>query len=108
MPLELVELRAEAAEAFSSSHRSESLLSVQRDLKGLIQRAHRIGFYTLECEAKLALGELESKLSASSGAAHLSALSQQARDRGFVFYADQANRLNSHAPETEAMNRLPR
>ena len=108
MPLELVELRAEAAEAFSSSHRNESLLSVQRDLKGLIQRAHRIGFYTLECEAKLALGELESKLSASSGAAHLSALSQQARDRGFVFYADQANRLNSHAPETEAMNRLPR
>ncbi|WP_348263418.1 tetratricopeptide repeat protein [Telmatobacter sp. DSM 110680] len=108
MPLELLALRIDSAEASAAPHRSEGLLVVQRDLKSLIQRAHRIGFYTLECEARLALADVESKLSPSVGSAHLVALSQQARDRGFVLYADQAASLNSHPPEAEAMNKPPR
>ena len=108
MPLELLAMRIDGAEASAALHRSEGLLSVQRDLKSLIQRAHRIGFYTLECEARLALADIESKVSPATGSAHLAALSQQARDRGFGLYADEARSLNSHAPEAEAMNKPPR
>jgi eukaryotic-like serine/threonine-protein kinase len=108
MPLELLELRVDGAEASASPRRSEGgLLSVQRGLKSLIQRAHQIGFYTLECEARLALADVESKLSPAFGIAHLSALSQQARDRGFILYADEADILNSRPPAAEAMNKPP-
>jgi tetratricopeptide (TPR) repeat protein len=108
MPVELLALRVQAAEAFASPHGGDTLRSVQRDLKTLTQKAHRIGFYTLECEARLVLGEIESRLSPAVGSLHLAALSLEARDRGLVLYADQAGEFNSHPPVAVAMNKPPR
>ena len=108
MPLDLLALRVKAAEAPGSSRGRNTLLAVQREVKALADRAHRIGFWTLECEARLALGEVESKLSPLVGSSHLAALSLRARDRGFIFYADQSSQFGSHPAESVAMNKLPR
>lgn len=105
MPLELLELRVKAAGVSPASAGRETLLGVQRDLKALVQRAHQVGFYTQESEARLALGEVETKLTPAVGIAHLSAFASDALKRGFVLYADQAGKIKSQSHETVALNK---
>ncbi|HET6170230.1 MAG TPA: winged helix-turn-helix domain-containing protein [Terracidiphilus sp.] len=105
MPLETLELRAKVADAPTGKAGRETLLVVQRDLRRLVQRAHQIGFYTAECEARIALGEVETQLSPAMANDHLAALSAEAVKRGFNLYADQAGRINSHSSEALALAR---
>jgi DNA-binding winged helix-turn-helix (wHTH) protein/tetratricopeptide (TPR) repeat protein len=103
MPLDLLELRVKAAGAASGNR--EILHAIERDLRALIQRAHQIGFYTGECEARLALGEVETRLAPPIGTAHLEAFASDALKRGFVLYAEQAGRIKGPRTETVALNR---
>lgn len=59
-------------------------------LQGVIATANRLGYYKLECEARLALGELEVKLNPSLGRRHLTALAKETRTHGFELLARQA------------------
>jgi eukaryotic-like serine/threonine-protein kinase len=103
MPLDLLELRIKAAGV--ATGKREILLAIERDLRVLIQRAHQIGFYTGECEARLALGEVETRLAPAIGTAHLEAFASDALKRGFVLYAEQAGRINGPSTESVALNR---
>ncbi len=103
MPLDLLELRIKAAGV--ATGKREILLAIERDLRALIQRAHQIGFYTGECEARLALGEVETRLAPAMGTAHLEAFASDALKRGFVLYAEQAGRINGLSTEAVALNR---
>jgi DNA-binding winged helix-turn-helix (wHTH) protein/tetratricopeptide (TPR) repeat protein len=105
MPLELLELRVKAAAAPPGSAGRETLVGVERDLRALVQRAHQIGFYTEESEARLALGEIETRLTPVVGSAHLGAFASDALKRGFVLYADQAGKIKGPSTETVALNR---
>lgn len=105
MPLELLELRTRMAAAPPGVAGRETLLEVQRELKAHVQRAHQIEFFTEECEARLVLGEAEMKLTPAAGTAHLSAFAAEALKRGFVRYANQAEKLKTASAETVALNK---
>ena len=104
MPLETLELRAKAAAAPAGRAGRETLRAVQRSLTNLAQRAHQIRFYSAECEARLALGEVETRLSAAFANDHLSAFASEAESRGFILYANQAGQIAPHRSQTLALS----
>lgn len=108
IPLETLELRAKAAEAPEGNSGRETLRAVQRKLTSLFQRAHQLHFYTAECETRLALGEVETRLSLPFAGDHLSAFASEAESRGFILYAKQADRISPHRPQTLALSTPPR
>lgn len=93
IPLDTLELRVKAAAVPSGKTEHDTLLAVQRDLTKLVQHAHQIGYYTAESEARLALGEVESRLSSATASAHLSAFANEEEKRGFLLYARQAGKI---------------
>ena len=56
----------------------------------MITSANRLGYYQLDCEARLALGELEMKTNSFLGQRHLKALASETHSRGFELLAHQA------------------
>lgn len=107
IPLATLELRAKAAAAPVGKAGHGTLLFVERDLTSVVQQAHRIGFYTGECEARLALAEVESRLSSASAGPQLTAVKAEAQRRGFLLYAAQADKVNAHS-EALALNKVGR
>ena len=107
IPLATLELRARAAAAPAGKAGRDTLLAVQHDLTGIVQRAHQIGYYTAESEARLVLGEVESRLSSANASAHLSTFADEARKRGFLLYVAQAGKINPH-PDVLALNKPER
>ena len=103
IPLATLELRAKAAAAPVGKAGRGTLLFVERDLTSVVQQAHRIGFYTGECEARLALAEVESRLSSASAGPQLTAMTAEAQKRGFLLYAAEAAKMNAHS-EALAIN----
>lgn len=87
LPSEIQQARVEAATAASDKKRLES---AQRHLESVIATANRLGYYRLECEARLALGEIELKTISSLAQKHLKALASDTRNRGFELLARQA------------------
>jgi hypothetical protein len=59
-------------------------------MRGLIQKSQQLGPYNINCEARLALGELEMGLNSSSGRAQLISLAAKTRSRGLELIARQA------------------
>ena len=66
-----------------------------RRLQSIIATADRLGYYKLECEARLALGELELKINSPVGERHLKALATETRDRGLELLARHAQQAAS-------------
>ncbi len=62
-------------------------------LRSTIEKARKLGYYDLECEARLALGEQEMKHNATSGRAQLTALASDARNYGMELLARQAEHV---------------
>jgi DNA-binding winged helix-turn-helix (wHTH) protein/tetratricopeptide (TPR) repeat protein len=86
LPAAIQQARVEAASAESDKQRLEA----SRRLQAVIASANRLGYYKLECEARLALGELEMKISPSLGQRRLKALASESRSRGLELVARQA------------------
>jgi DNA-binding winged helix-turn-helix (wHTH) protein/tetratricopeptide (TPR) repeat protein len=107
IPLATLELRAKAASAPAGRAGRDTLLAVERDLTSIAQHAHQIGFYTGECEARLALAQVESRLSTATAGPHISALAAEAQRRGFLLYAAEAARINPHS-DVLALNKPSR
>jgi tetratricopeptide (TPR) repeat protein len=97
IPLATLELRARAAAVPTGKGGRDTLLALQRDLSSLVQHAHEIGYYTAECEARLALAEVETRLSSAAAGSHIAALAADAGKHGFNLYADQTAKINSTA-----------
>jgi len=67
--------------------------SASQELRSVITTAHRLGYYTVECEGRLALGEAVLKANVSSGRTQLSAFASEARSRGFELAGRHADQL---------------
>ncbi|HEY7097698.1 MAG TPA: tetratricopeptide repeat protein [Terriglobales bacterium] len=89
---EIQQARVEAARAETEKKRSEAALG---RLQSVIATASRLGYYRLDCEARLELGKLELKLNPSPGHQHLNALALEARSRGLELVARQAEDASS-------------
>jgi tetratricopeptide (TPR) repeat protein len=102
LPAEIQQARVEMA---APGDDSAGLATAMRRLHGAVTTAKRLGYYNLECEARLALGELELKMNASLGLKQLNALALEARSRGYELVARHADQAASKATTTVAENR---
>jgi tetratricopeptide (TPR) repeat protein len=60
------------------------------ELRSISLRAKKLGYYLLECKARIALGESELKTNATAARSQLAAVSSDARSRGFELLARHA------------------
>jgi DNA-binding winged helix-turn-helix (wHTH) protein/tetratricopeptide (TPR) repeat protein/TolB-like protein len=92
LPAEIQQARVEIATAGDKAGKMGTAL--QR-LHAVIANAKRLGYYNIECEARLALGELELKLNSSLGQKHLKVLASETRSHGFELLARKAEHAAS-------------
>jgi hypothetical protein len=83
------EIQQARAEAASEQTDRKRLAAAQR-LQTVVAGANRLGFYNIECQARLALGSLELRLNPSLGRKHLTVLATETRSRGLELLARQA------------------
>jgi eukaryotic-like serine/threonine-protein kinase len=84
---------------------SAALSAAQQELKSTIATAKKLGYYTLETEARLALGQLQLKANASAGRATLNALASEAQSRGLILLARHVQDALAPASNVVAENR---
>jgi serine/threonine protein kinase/tetratricopeptide (TPR) repeat protein len=80
---------AEARVKAKSGKTSEAL----RSLESLLASAHKSGYGLYELQARLAIAEIETQSGAATARDHLSALEKDARQRGALLVANQAQEL---------------
>jgi len=81
--------------------------SASQELRSVITTAHRLGYYTVECEGRLALGEAVLKANVSSGRTQLSAFASEARSRGFELAGRHADQLVAASSSLAEAQRNP-
>src|SRR5256885_415752 len=99
------EIQAARVEMTSSDLRAMN--SARQDLRSTMATARRLGYYGIECEARLALGELDLKLNPGTGRAELASLAAETRNHDMEFLAHQAERplaVGTSSPSTKPRN----
>ncbi len=103
-PLQILEARADSAAARPGAARRASLAAADREIRSVFRQSHRLGLYNIECEARLAQGELEMKLNSGVGRAQLSALAAKTRSQGLKLIARQAEQAMTSSDRAVAAN----
>lgn len=101
MPAEIQKARIEMA---SPDHRAANSTAALHGLQSVIATAKHLGYYNVECQARVALGELELKTNSSLAHKHLSALASEAHSHGLDLVARQAQAA-SNSGTVVAQNR---
>lgn len=94
LPAEIQQARVEIARA---DHPAANLTTAQRNLQSVINTARHLGYYNIECEARLVLGELDLKINSSLGHKRLTSLAAEARSHGLELLAREAEGAVSNA-----------
>ena len=92
LPAQIQQARVDMA---SSKDEKANSASALRRLNSVISTAKRLGYYNLESEARLALGQLELKLDSSLGHRQLKTLAAETRSRGYELVARHAEEAMS-------------
>lgn len=92
LPAQIQQARVDMA---SSKDEKADSASAFRRLNSVIATAKRLGYYSLESEARLALGQLELKTDASLGHKQLKALAAETRSHGCELVARHAEEAMS-------------
>ena len=96
-PIEIQTARVDMAEAGPKP--SASVLSaIGTRLRAVIASAKSLGYYELECEARLTLAEVELRTEPALGRSQLETLEKETRQRGLVLLANEAQLLASASP----------
>lgn len=95
LPLAIVEARVDLAEAAAGTAGRAKLAAARREIESVVSTAKKLGYYVLECEARLVLVELDRRVNASSVDTHLLALEADTREHGLLLLARQAAALNN-------------
>ncbi len=102
LPLAIQNARVEMAAA----GRETNIAAAHAQLHIAIATAKRFGYYGFECDARLALAELESKIDPISGRKQLNVLASETRGRGFELLARHAERAMTPPGTVVAANKL--
>ena len=104
LQLALVQAKQLAAEAELVPGKSTQMRLARTQLQQVITRSQGMGFYSMETQARLALGEVEIATDAALGRSTLTSLQQSASSHGFQLIARQAAAL--HVPHAIAVQAL--
>jgi tetratricopeptide (TPR) repeat protein len=92
----------------ANASQKADLSTTRMQLHATIGTAKRLGYYGFECQARLALAELESKINPVSGHNQLNTLVTETRGRGLELLARQAEQAMTAASTAMAYNRPTR
>jgi DNA-binding winged helix-turn-helix (wHTH) protein/tetratricopeptide (TPR) repeat protein/TolB-like protein len=90
LPAAIQNARVEMAGAGQEGNSTFSAVRMQ--LNAVIGTAKKLGYYDLECDARLALGTLEARVNPASARMQLTALALETRSHGLELLARQAER----------------
>ena len=90
LPLEILGARAMGVGAKPGAAGRGDIVTAAQKLRAAIEESHRLGLYTTECEARLALGQVEMKLDPAAGRTQLNELAAETHARGYELYSRQA------------------
>lgn len=90
LPVAIQDARIEAAEVAARAKSRPNLSGLRRKLQSARDMARKLGYYSLACDARLALDELEFRDNPSAARTHLSELAREAHQRGFELIARKA------------------
>lgn len=85
LPAEIQQARVDMA-----ANDASSISAALKRLQSVIATAKKLGYYSIEGQARLVMGELQLKVSASLGQRQLKALASESRNRGLGLLARQA------------------
>jgi eukaryotic-like serine/threonine-protein kinase len=109
LPVAIQDARVTFAAACAGTGRPCDTAGARGQLQSAITAAHSRGYVVLECDARLALGELELKTNPGLGRSDLEVLAREAHERGFELISRKAAGLlptkTSSAQST--MHRIP-
>lgn len=110
LPAVIMDARIQAAEltARTNTNVAADLAVPRRKLLGVIATAHRLGYFGIECDGRMALAELELRQNPASARAHLSDLAREAQQHGMSLVARKAATLAAAptAPSNAVVSQL--
>jgi len=93
LPAAIQDARIEAAELSSRAKSKPDLSDPRRKLLNVLSTAQQLGYYGIECDARLALAELDLRTAPAAARPRLALLAQQAHDRGLNLVSSKAAQL---------------
>ena len=81
------------------------LAAARLELHSVVATARKLGYYGIECEARLVLGELESKINPATGRSQLSSLALETSHRGLGLLARDAEHAAAASATVLAVNK---
>ena len=93
LPIAIGDARIRVAQIASSKGAKRDFSGPREELQTAISTARRLDYFGIECEARLALGEIELRTAPALGRSHLAALAEQAREHGLQLVARRASEL---------------
>ncbi len=99
LPVAIMDARIQAAELSAQANKkSKPNFSLpRRKLLNALATAHRLGYYSIECDARLAIAELDLKQNSPSARAHVMQLAREAREHGLNLVSRKAAALAESA-----------
>jgi DNA-binding winged helix-turn-helix (wHTH) protein/tetratricopeptide (TPR) repeat protein/TolB-like protein len=95
LPIAIQTARLEMAAAGQDAAGHLALATARQQLRSTIATAKKLGYYLIECEARLALGEAELKPNPTSGRSQLETLEKETHERGLELLSRKARLLLS-------------
>ena len=93
LPVAIQDARIEAAEIASRAKSKPDLSDPRRKLQNVLSTARQLGYYGIECDARLALAELDLRTAPAAARPQLALLAQQAHNRGLNLVSSKAAKL---------------
>ena len=98
LPLAIEQARVRSAKAPSGAPGRSERSVARHQLHAVISRARKLGYYNLECEARLAEVELDRMEGASTVHSQAAALEVETQKNGFLLLSKKASLLASNGP----------
>lgn len=107
LPVVIQTARLDAVQAGSDLKGRAAITKALEQVRAAAATARKLGYYTLECEGRIAIGEIEMKIDPATGRAQLNQLASEAHSRGLELYATQARQAAATGSALVASDKAP-
>src|SRR5487761_200776 len=99
LPVAIQDARIEAADLASRTKSKPDLSDPRRKLENVVATAKHLGYYGIECEARLTLSQLELRENPPAARAQLAQLALESREHGLNLISQKAATLQASATQ---------